>query len=243
VGEPRAAVFLDPRECQIDARGDAGRRVDVPVLDPERVVLDAYAGISLLELAAELPVRGRSAPVQQPRLREKKGADAHGAEPPHLGRPLLQPGRQRRVTHRSSAQSADQEHGVALAFDPVDAMPGDEGQHTALALDRQTVAARDDLDRIDGPARKPIHRVEHLERSHQIELVDRRHDEDEDPAARRGPARTGSPGRGGHASSHYAEAPSRFASGTSAMADFDGSVSEIDVPSSDTMPARSQEER
>src|SRR5881396_523629 len=44
-------------------------------------------------------------------------------------------------------------------------MPGDERQHTALALDRQTVSVRDDLNRVDGPARQAIDGVEHLERA------------------------------------------------------------------------------
>jgi hypothetical protein len=35
-------------------------------------------------------------------------------------------------------------------------MPGDEGQHTAFALNRKTVRVRDDLNRVNGPARKAI---------------------------------------------------------------------------------------
>ncbi len=186
VGETGAAVLLHPREREVDARGDAGRRVDVPVLDPERVVLDAHAGIARRQLAAELPVRGRAPPIQQPGLREQKRADAHRPQPPHLHRRLLQPERQRRVTQRSVAQPADQEHGVANAFDSLEVMPGEEGEHAPFALDGQAVRVRDDLDRVDRPPGEAIDGVEHLEGPHQIELVDGRHDHDDDPAARGG---------------------------------------------------------
>jgi hypothetical protein len=195
-------------------------------------VLDAYAGISRRQLAAELPVSGRSAPIQHSGLCEQKSADTHSTEPPHLDRHLLQPGRQRRVTNRSRAESADQEHGVAHAFDSAEVMPGDEGQHTALALDRQVIRVGDDLNRVGGPARKAIDRVEHLEGPNQIELIDRRHDHDDDPAARGGATPARFLGRGGHASTHYLAAAKRFASGTCAMADFDGSVAQIALSSS-----------
>ena len=162
-------------------------------------------GVARRQLAPELPVRGRPAAVQQPGLGEQEGADTHRAEPPHLARHLLQPRGERRVTHRSGAQPADQEHGVARALDPVEVMPGHERQHAALALDRQTLRVGDDLDRVDRPARKAIDRVEHLERSDQIELVDRRHDHDDDPTGRLWR-------HCGHASTHYAAARKRFAS-------------------------------
>jgi len=61
-------------------------------------------------------------------------------------------------------------------------MPGEEGQDAALPLDRQTVRVCDDFDCVDGPARKAIDRVEYLEGANQIELIDRRHDDRNDPA-------------------------------------------------------------
>src|SRR5438034_4943790 len=61
-------------------------------------------------------------------------------------------------------------------------MPGDERQHTALAVERQTVSVRDDLNRVDGPARQAIDGVEQLERANQIELINRRHDDHDDSA-------------------------------------------------------------
>ena len=78
-------------------------------------------------------------------------------------------------------------------------MPGYEGQHTTLALDRQIVRARDDLQRVNGSADQAIDRVEHVEGTYQIELIDRRHRDDDDPAARGMAAQAGFLGRGSHA--------------------------------------------
>jgi len=63
-------------------------------------------------------------------------------------------------------------------------MLGDEGQHTALAIDGQAIRVGDDLNRVNLSTCKTIHRVEHLERADQIELIHRRHDGDDNPAAR-----------------------------------------------------------
>jgi hypothetical protein len=113
--------------------------------------------------------------------------------------------------------------------------PRDEGQHTAFALDCHTVRVRDDLNRVDGPARKPIDRIEHLEGPDQIELIDRRHGDDDDPA-------TEPVGGGRHVCTHYRARLNRFASGTSAMSDFGGSLSQNAVPSSHTMPGEDMQE-
>jgi hypothetical protein len=59
VGESGAAVLLDPGQREVDARGEAGRGVDLPVLDPDRVVLDVHVGIALGQLAARTS-NGRS---------------------------------------------------------------------------------------------------------------------------------------------------------------------------------------
>src|SRR5580704_8285124 len=61
---------------------------------------------------------------------------------------------------------------------------GDEGQHATLTSDVQAIRIRNDLNRVDGPASKAIDRIEHLERPDQIEFIDWRHDDDDDPAAR-----------------------------------------------------------
>src|SRR5262249_51970086 len=49
-----------------------GRRVDVAVLDPQRIVLDADVRIARRQLAAELPVRGGAASVQQSAAASRK---------------------------------------------------------------------------------------------------------------------------------------------------------------------------
>ncbi len=230
MGERGAAVFLYPREREIDARGNAGRRVDVPVPDPERIVLDAHGRISRRQLAAELPVRGGAPSVQQAGLREQKDADADRTRPPHLAGHLPEPGRQRRITYGSGAQTTDQEHGVAHAFDSAEVMPGDEGQDAAFAFDRQTIGVRDDLNGVDRVPGKTIDRVEHLEGSNEIELIDRGHHGDDDAAAGGGFAQAGLSGRGGHLFTHY-DGPSKCcASGSNVMAVFAGSLSQIDVP-------------
>ena len=63
-------------------------------------------------------------------------------------------------------------------------MLGHKGQDAAFALDGQAVCVGDDLNRVNVPASKSIHRVENLEGSNQIEFINWRHYDDEDPAAR-----------------------------------------------------------
>jgi hypothetical protein len=63
-------------------------------------------------------------------------------------------------------------------------MASDEGQHTALTLDRQTILIRYDVKRINGPARKAIYGVEYVKGANQIEFVHRGHRDNDDPAGR-----------------------------------------------------------
>src|SRR5882724_1036932 len=141
--ETSTAVFFDPRKREVDARGNASRSVDVSIFNPERIVLDADPWISCRHFAAESPMRGRPAVIEQPRLGEQESADTYSTQPAHLCRNLLQPGREIRVTYRSTAQSANHEHRVAGAFDSVEVIFGDEGQDAALALDDQALCVRD----------------------------------------------------------------------------------------------------
>ena len=185
VGEAGAAVLLHPGQREIDARGEAGRRVDVPVLDPERLVLDAH------RWDAAPPARGRTSSARWPAARS-------AGRPPPAGRRRRTPRRAaapRPAIRLSQADSAasrtdrlpspqTSEHGVARALHALEVMPRDEGQHAALALDGPSLRAGDDLDRVERPARQAIGRVEHLEGPDQVELVDRRHHHDDDPAAR-----------------------------------------------------------
>jgi hypothetical protein len=90
-------------------------------------------------------------------------------------------------------------------------MLGHEGQDTTLALDGQAVCGRDDLNRVNVPARKAINQVEHLERSHQIELINWRHHHDDDQAARGVATHARFLICGSHAFSYYAAGLKRFA--------------------------------
>src|SRR5713101_2053104 len=154
--ETGATILLHPRKREVDARGNASRGVDVSVFDPERIALDADIWISCCHFAAESPMRGRSAVLQQPRLGEQKSADTYGTQPAHFCRHLLQPGRERCVAYRSTAQSANQQHRITSAFDSVEMILGHEGQDAALALDGQDVCVRDDLNRVNLPVRKAV---------------------------------------------------------------------------------------
>jgi len=126
VCEAGAAIFLYPRQREIDAGRNAGAGVDVSILNLEWFVFDAHAAIARLQLAAKFPMRGRPAPVQQSSLCEQKRADAHSAESPHFVRHLLQPCRECRITYRSSAQTTNQEHRVTHALDFVEMVTGEE---------------------------------------------------------------------------------------------------------------------
>src|SRR5262245_15484193 len=62
-------------------------------------------------------------------------------------------------------------------------MPRHKRQDAAFALDLQMARVRHHFNGVNVPAREPIDGIEHLQRSHQIELVDGRHDDDDNPAA------------------------------------------------------------
>jgi hypothetical protein len=198
VRETGSAILLHPGEGEVDARGNPGGSVDVPILDPEGFVLDPHLGISPGELPAELPVGGRPPSVEETRLREQKRADADRTQAADFGRFLSQPGGKRGVTNRSTGETADQEHGVARAFDFLEMVPGDEGEDTPLPLHGQAVRGSDHFYGVDGPSRQAIDGMEDLERADQIELIDGRHGHHDNPAARPGFSRFGD-----HASLHY----------------------------------------
>src|SRR5262249_8373758 len=73
-------------------------------------------------------------------------------------------------------------------------MFGDESQHTTFTFDRQPVRVRSHLNRVNSPAREPIHRAENVEWSDQIEFIDRRYNDNDNPAARLPATQTGLPG-------------------------------------------------
>src|SRR5262249_13824831 len=76
VCDARATVLFDPRESQVDARGDARRGVDISILDPERTRFDADPRVAHRELIGEFPVRRGVLAVEQSGLGKEKGAYA-----------------------------------------------------------------------------------------------------------------------------------------------------------------------
>jgi hypothetical protein len=86
-----------------------------------------------------------------------------------------------------------------------------ERQDAALALDGQAVCVRDHLNRVNVPARQAIHGVKHLERTNQIQLINWRHHNDDDAAARGLGVHARFVVVGSNAFTHYAAGLKRFA--------------------------------
>src|SRR5215510_4208713 len=101
--EAGAAILFDPRKREIDAGRNTGGSVDVAVFDPEWIVLDADTWISGCHLAAESPMCGCSAIIQQPSIGKQKSANAYSAQPAHFGRHPLQPGREFCISYGPTA--------------------------------------------------------------------------------------------------------------------------------------------
>jgi hypothetical protein len=60
----RAQIFFDQRKGEVDARGDAGGRVERTVLDEKLIARHAQARKTLGDIASERPVRGDPPAVQ-----------------------------------------------------------------------------------------------------------------------------------------------------------------------------------
>jgi hypothetical protein len=72
----------------------------VPVLDVDRIGLDAHLRMALLQVLARAPVRGRAPAVEQPGLGQHQRAGAHRGEPSHARRHAREPGEQRAIVPR-----------------------------------------------------------------------------------------------------------------------------------------------
>jgi hypothetical protein len=121
--------------------------------------------------------------VQEPCLSQQESANAYCAQPAYFDCLLLQPHRQSSITHRSARQPANKEHRVARPFNILALLFRDEGQDATLALHGEGVCTSNNFNCVNGSARKTIHRVEHLERPDQIQFINGRYDNDDDPAA------------------------------------------------------------
>src|SRR5262245_47581146 len=223
VRQSGAAIFFSPGESEVDARREPSRGINVAVFHPDRIAFDTNLWMSSREFLGELPVCRGPSPVQQPGFGEQESGRADGAHSPHLDRHLPEPRKQRRVTHRTSADPAHQQHRIANTFHLIEVMPGEKFQNSAFTFDGQMIGVCNDLYCVDGLARKTIDRVEDLERTNQIELVDRRHHNDDD-----------SPGRFfgcGRALLTMPTHQKASQAGTSAMSDLGGIVAEFDEAS------------
>jgi plasmid stabilization system protein ParE len=92
--DDRAAILLDQGQRQIDAGGDAGGSVDVPVADEDGVRHHLRLREQRCELRRRRPVRGGAASVEQAASAQQEGAGADAGDPPCPRRALgnLQPG-------------------------------------------------------------------------------------------------------------------------------------------------------
>src|SRR5947207_7301613 len=76
-GAARAVVFFDDREGKVDARRDAGRRIEGPVLYEDGVCVHAELRISSSEVLREPPVCRDATIVEESRARDAIDACAH----------------------------------------------------------------------------------------------------------------------------------------------------------------------
>ena len=89
VGGRHPVVARHDVQAEVDAGGHAGRREDAPLVDVEDAGVDVDLRVARPELGGVAPVRGRAAPVEQPRRREHEGARADRDHPraAAVGRP------------------------------------------------------------------------------------------------------------------------------------------------------------
>src|SRR5208282_1494292 len=99
-----SVVFLDQGQRQIDSSSYAGRRIEMAVLNEERIRIDAQFGKALGNLAGEAPVCGYPPAIQQPGGRERINAGAHRSHAPDIARASLEPVRNARIGSRLQPQ-------------------------------------------------------------------------------------------------------------------------------------------
>jgi hypothetical protein len=104
VRDGTATIFLHPREREINAGGDAGGGVDVPVFDPEWRGLHFNARIALRKLASKAPMRSRPLAVQQSGAGEQGCTNTDRAEAAQSRRRALEPGEEGSVVCMASPQ-------------------------------------------------------------------------------------------------------------------------------------------
>src|SRR3990170_1981637 len=91
-----AEIFLDHGERQVDASADAGRGPDPPVLDKDRIRLDANFWKAVRQSWTVAPMRRGALAVQGAGPGQRERSETNGRPPPsrgqHLRNPLHQDG-------------------------------------------------------------------------------------------------------------------------------------------------------
>ena len=126
-------------------------------------------------------MHGRPAAVQDASFGQEKSADAHRPKAASgLGDPS-QPAEERVIAHPAGTDAADDQHGIRTAAHVVIVSMREERQ-PALPVDFSVPRRGDDLDRVAGSsaAQQAVRGPEHLHRPDEVELVHRRHHEDDD---------------------------------------------------------------
>src|SRR6516164_2469697 len=146
-------------------------------------MLDTYFGKASRHLLPEPPMGCCSAVVEKSGLGEQKSTYAHSAQTSYFCCHLLQPRGQGGITNGPAPQPAHQEYRIASALDLLEAMLREKGEKPTFSLDVRPVCIGHNFDGIDLAAGQTIDRVEYLQRADQVEFVNRRYDDNHDPAA------------------------------------------------------------
>jgi phosphoglycerate dehydrogenase-like enzyme len=180
-GGGRAAVLFDPREREVDSRGDPGGRVEGAVLHPGRARVDRDARKAIGELSGVAPVHGRPPAVQETGFGEQESTDAHRSEPSSGRGPLSEPGRERAVSHPSPGDATHDKHGIGCPPNSVIVALRKE-REAARSCDLPVTNGRDNLDLVTGASavEEAVRCREDLEGTDEVELVHRRHDQNND---------------------------------------------------------------
>src|SRR5260221_14246754 len=76
-----AKVLLHEREGEVDTGCNAGRRPDWSVFDIDRILLDLYAGVLLLQHGAMRPMGNHAATFGQTRCSKESSSRTNGTDP------------------------------------------------------------------------------------------------------------------------------------------------------------------
>ncbi len=93
-----AEVVLDHGQGEVDARGDARARPDLPVADVDGIGVDGEVRVRLAQLLRPGPVRRHPAPAEQSRRGAEERARAHRGDAPTARRGGADPGDERLVS-------------------------------------------------------------------------------------------------------------------------------------------------